>query len=32
MSSADLLDFLASEFTEPIRDPLWGNIFLSPGL
>jgi uncharacterized protein len=32
MSSADLLDFLASAFTEPVRDPLWGNIFLSPGL
>jgi hypothetical protein len=32
MSSAELLGFLASEFTEPIRDPLWGNIFLSPGL
>jgi HD superfamily phosphohydrolase len=32
MSSAGLLDFLASEFTEPIRDPLWGNVFLSPGL
>jgi HD superfamily phosphohydrolase len=24
--------FLASDFTEPIRDPLWGNIFLSPAL
>jgi uncharacterized protein len=32
MSSADLLGFLASEFTEPTRDPLWGNIFLSPEL
>jgi uncharacterized protein len=32
MSSAELLGFLASDFTEPIRDPLWGNIFLSPGL
>lgn len=32
MSSADLLRFLASDFTEPIRDPLWGNIFMSPAL
>ncbi|MGA2546879.1 MAG: HD domain-containing protein [Rectinemataceae bacterium] len=32
MSSADLLYFLASTFTEPIRDPLWGNVFLSPAL
>jgi uncharacterized protein len=32
MSSADLLGFLDSEFTEPIRDPLWGNVFLSPAL
>jgi uncharacterized protein len=32
VSSADLLGFLASNFTEPIRDPLWGNVFLSPGL
>ena len=32
MSSSTLLAFLAAEFTEPIRDPLWGNIFLSPGL
>jgi uncharacterized protein len=32
MSSAELLSFLAADFTEPIRDPLWGNIFLSPGL
>jgi len=32
MSSAQLLGFLASAFTEPTRDPLWGNIFLSPGL
>jgi len=32
MSSADLLGFLASAFTEPVRDPLWGNIFLSPDL
>jgi uncharacterized protein len=32
MSSSELLSFLASDFTEPIRDPLWGNIFLSPGL
>jgi uncharacterized protein len=32
MSSADLLHFLASTFTEPIRDPLWGNVFLSPEL
>jgi HD superfamily phosphohydrolase len=32
VSSAEVLDFLASDFTEPIRDPLWGNIFLSPAL
>jgi HD superfamily phosphohydrolase len=32
MSSSELLGFLASDFTEPIRDPLWGTIFLSPGL
>jgi HD superfamily phosphohydrolase len=32
MSSSDLLDFLASEFSEPVRDPLWGNVFLSRGL
>jgi len=32
MNSAELLRFLASDFTEPIRDPLWGNIFLSPAL
>jgi uncharacterized protein len=32
VSSADLLSFLASGFTEPIRDPLWGDIFLSPEL
>jgi uncharacterized protein len=32
MSSAELLRFLSSRFTEPVRDPLWGNIFLSPGL
>jgi HD superfamily phosphohydrolase len=32
MSSDDLLGFLASAFTEPVRDPLWGNIFLSPAL
>ena len=32
MSSIDLLRFLSSSFTEPIRDPLWGNIFLSPAL
>ncbi|HOX32278.1 MAG TPA: HD domain-containing protein [Spirochaetales bacterium] len=23
---------LEADFTEPVRDPLWGNIFLSPGL
>lgn len=27
---ASLIDFLVSEFREPIRDPLWGNILLSP--
>ncbi len=32
MSSADLLHFLASTLTEPIRDPVWGNVFLSPAL
>jgi HD superfamily phosphohydrolase len=32
MSSSELLGFLASDFTEPTRDPLWGTIFLSPGL
>jgi HD superfamily phosphohydrolase len=32
VSSADLLSFLASDFTEPIRDPLWGDVFLSPEL
>lgn len=31
MSSSDLLGFLASDFTEAVRDPLWGNVFLSPG-
>jgi HD superfamily phosphohydrolase len=29
---SDLLDHLARDFTEPVRDPLWGNIFLSPAL
>jgi HD superfamily phosphohydrolase len=24
--------FLTSDFTEPVRDPIWGNIFLSPAL
>jgi uncharacterized protein len=32
MSSSELSAFLSSDFTEPIRDPLWGNVFLSPGL
>ncbi len=32
MKSGALLEHLASSFTEPVRDPLWGNIFLSPGL
>jgi HD superfamily phosphohydrolase len=32
MNSADILQFLASTFTEPVRDPLWGNVFLSPAL
>lgn len=32
MSSAELLRFLSSSFTEPIRDPLWGNVFMSPEL
>src|SRR5512138_464617 len=32
MSSTELLRFLASDFSEPVRDPLWGNIFLSPSL
>lgn len=32
MSSGNLLGVLASDFTEPVRDPLWGNIFLSPPL
>ncbi len=32
MNSAELLSFLASAFSEPVRDPLWGNIFLSPPL
>jgi uncharacterized protein len=32
MSAPDLLTFLASAFTEPVRDPLWGNVFLSPAL
>ncbi len=31
MSSSDLLGILASA-SEPVRDPLWGNIFLSPEL
>jgi uncharacterized protein len=30
MSDSELLALLDSEFTEPIRDPLWGNVFLSP--
>ncbi|MBN1686605.1 MAG: HD domain-containing protein [Spirochaetales bacterium] len=25
-------DYLAYEFTEPIRDPLWNHIYLTPGL
>jgi uncharacterized protein len=32
MSSSDLLGALASDFTEASRDPLWGTIYLSPGL
>ena len=32
MNSFDLLGFLASDFTEAVRDPLWGNVFLSPSL
>ena len=32
MSRGRLLELLALDFTEPVRDPLWGNIFLSPGL
>jgi uncharacterized protein len=32
MSSAELFRSLAAEFTEPVRDPLWGNVFLSPAL
>ncbi len=28
----DILDYLNNEFTEPVRDPLWKNIFLSPGI
>jgi uncharacterized protein len=32
MSGADLLAFLGSEFTEPVRDPLWGDVLFSPQL
>jgi HD superfamily phosphohydrolase len=32
LSPGRLLELLAADFTEPVRDPLWGNIFLSPGL
>lgn len=32
MNSLDLLRRIDSDFTEPIRDPVWGNIFLSPAL
>ncbi len=32
MNSSDLLHRIDSDFTEPVRDPLWGNIFLSPAL
>jgi HD superfamily phosphohydrolase len=32
VSPGRLLELLAADFTEPVRDPLWGNIFLSPGL
>ena len=32
MNSSDLVRFLTSDFTQPIRDPLWGNIFLNPAL
>jgi uncharacterized protein len=32
MSGTDLLAFLGSEFTEPVRDPLWGDVLLSPRL
>ncbi len=28
----DILDYLNNEFTEPVRDPLWKNIFLSLGI
>ena len=30
--SSLIRDFLAFDFTEPIRDPLWKHIYLSPGL
>jgi len=32
VGSGRLLELLAADFTEPIRDSLWGNVFLSPGL
>jgi len=30
MSKSLFLEQLATEFSEPVRDPLWGNIFLTP--
>ena len=32
MSSGELLELISADFTEPVRDPLWGNIFLTPRL
>jgi HD superfamily phosphohydrolase len=29
---SSLVEYLAADFTEPVRDPLWGNIFLTPRL
>ena len=31
MGEGALVAALEADFTEPVRDPLWGNIFLSPG-
>ncbi|MDC7221333.1 MAG: HD domain-containing protein [Spirochaetales bacterium] len=26
----DIIDYLHNDFTDPVRDPVWGNIYLSP--
>ncbi len=32
MLQGELLGYLGAEFTEPVRDPVWGSVFLSPAL